>query len=107
MIKLSNGMEFKYETHVKDYIDGMRSTLRGIKSLPEYSWVPLIRLGREKAKSTAIAAVEVAIENAELDYKAAQHKEEEMKAVKKAVKPVAKKPAVKKSVAKKAAAKKK
>jgi len=106
MIKLSNGMEFDaYELRL--FIQGMRETVRYLSCVEQVPAKSAIREGRNYALSTAIAAVEVAIENAELALKSAQQKETKMKACKKAVKPVAKKPAVKKPVAKKAAGKKK
>lgn len=107
MIKLSNGMEFKDAHEANLYIAGMRMMLGNIRALPEFSCVEPTQFGRLKAKSTAIAAIEVAIENAELALKSAQRKEEKMKAVKKAVKPVAKKPVTKPAAKTKAKPKRK
>ena len=106
MIKLSNGMEFECKTDAKDYISGMMVIRRHIKSLNEYSYLEPIIFGKQNAKSTAIVAINVAIENAELALKSAQQRKTKMKACKKATKPAAKKPAVKKAVKKPAAKKK-
>lgn len=106
MIKLSNGMVFDaYELRL--FLQGLKETGKYLSCVEQVPAKSAIREGRNYALSTAIAAIDAAIENAELAIKSAQQGETKMKAVKKAVKPAAKKPAVKKPVAKKAAGKKK
>jgi len=105
MIRLSNGMGFSSRSDAERFVNGL-GDLKG-RLLQFISDNSPYGDGVRYAKSTAIAAIDAAIENAELALKSAQRKEEKMKACKKAVKPVAKKPAVKKPVAKKATGKKK
>lgn len=102
MIELSNGKKFTSAWRVGSYLEGMKDVAKLIKS--GFADLPIATLeykqGFHVAVDTAIAAIDVAIENARLDYKRALQKETKMKAAKKpAVKPVAKKPAIKKAVA--------
>jgi len=109
MIELSNGKRFAAAWSVESYLEGMKDVAKLIKS--GFADLPIATLeykqGFRVAVDTAIAAVDVAIENAELALKSAQRKEDKMKAAKKpAAKPVAKKPALKTSATKKKPTKK-
>lgn len=104
MIKLSNGMEFKSIEALQEFIGEMvifrfdlAQAFRRLNNINAGS-------GIRHAISTAIAAIDASIENAELALKSAQQRKAKMKAAvkkKPAAKPVAKKPATKKPTAKK------
>lgn len=105
MIELSNGIKFDRLNELVDCIDGMDSIKQHLERIVSYA-SSSTSIGRNSAISTAIAAIDAAIENAELALKSAQQREVKMKtakklAVKKVAKPVAKKPAAKKPAAKK------
>lgn len=102
MIKLSNGMKHRSLRAAALFVDDLRKCREWLANQHSIG-----ERGFDYAISTAIAAIDAAIENAELALKSAQRKEDKMKAVKKSVKPAAKKPAVKKAAAKKSVAKKK
>lgn len=106
MIKLSNGRSFQNGKSLEDFINGMKQVIILLGNITVVYPVTQRCRGRNHALSTAIAAIDAAIENAELALKSAQQREAKMKACKKATKPAAKKPAVKKAV-KKLVAKKK
>jgi len=98
MIELSNGMRFKKIEDLKEFIYGIRKTKQTVGAFTAED--DCFGKGVKHALSTAIAAIDAAIENARLDYKRALQKEAKMKAAKKpAAKPVAK-PATKKAVKK-------
>jgi len=105
MIELSNGMKFEKASKLRTFILGLKFARRRV-NYPAWSYAISHSAGQRYAKSVAIAAIDAAIENAELALKSAQQ-EEKMKAAKKpAAKPVAKKPALKTSATKKKPTKK-
>jgi len=106
MIELSNGMKFEKASKLRTFILGLKFARRRV-NYPAWSYAISHSAGQRYAKSVAIAAIDAAIENAELALKSAQQKETKMKAAKKpAAKPVAKKPALKTSATKKKPTKK-
>jgi len=105
MIELSNGIKFNNTASLRTFIIGLGYAKRKI-NYPAYSNSDSHFTGQRYAKSAAIAAIDAAIENAELALKSAQRKEDKMKTAKKPAVKAVKKPVVKKAVKKPVAKKK-